>query len=88
MHPVTERNSVDLGTINMETPSTAISEIAKGLSGVRDALQAMAELAEQGRPVAELAPHEGMYAASVVFAMVGAMEWAGDKWPGVPTPQP
>jgi hypothetical protein len=78
--------------LDVQTPSAAISEIAKGMSALRDSLQAMAELAERGAPVSALAPHlrqawTGTAAVSMVCAMVGAMDWAGDTWPGLPDPE-
>jgi hypothetical protein len=74
--------------LNVETPSAAISELAKGMSALRDALQAMAEIAEQGGPIEALAPHlqrahEGVAPVSIVLALVGTMDWAGPTWPGV-----
>ena len=44
----------------------------------------MADLAERDAPMSALAPylreaHGGAAAVSMVAAMVGAMEWAGDK---------
>lgn len=77
--------------LSVATPSDAISEMAKGMSGLRDALQAMAEIAEQGGPVEALAPHlrrawAGVTPVATVLALVGAMEWAGPTWPGVPDP--
>lgn len=75
--------------VNVATPSDAISELAKGMSGLRDALQVMAEIAEQGGPIEALAPHlrqawAGVAPVAVVLALVGTMEWAGPTWPGVP----
>jgi hypothetical protein len=75
--------------LNVETPSTAITEIAKGMSDLRDALQAMTELAEEGCSTAELAPYlrqawSGVSAMSMVCALVGSTDWAGETWPGVP----
>lgn len=75
--------------LDVQTPSTAITEIAKGMSDLRDALQAMTELAEQGCSTADLAPYlrqawSGVAAMSMVCALVGAMECAGEAWPGVP----
>ena len=74
--------------LDVQTPSAAITEVAKGMSDLRDALLAMADLAERDAPVSVLAPylrkaHTGAAAVSMVAAMVGAMEWAGDEWPGV-----
>jgi predicted component of type VI protein secretion system len=67
-------------SLDLQTPNAAVSEIAKGMSALRDALQAMAELAERGAPVSALAPHlrqawSGAAAVSMVCAMVGAMDW-------------
>lgn len=77
--------------LSVETPSAAISELAKGMSALRDALQAMAEIAEQGGLVEALAPHlrqawAGVTPVSMVLALVGSMDWAGPTWPGVPSP--
>lgn len=75
--------------VDVATPSAAISECAKGMSRLRDALEAMAEIAEQGGPVEALAPHlrqawDGVAPVAVVLAVIGTMEWAGPSWPGVP----
>ncbi len=81
-----------MGDTNLEldeqTPSAAITEVAKGMSDLRDALVAMADLAECDAPISVLAPylrkaHTGAAEVSMVAAMVGAMEWAGDEWPGI-----
>jgi hypothetical protein len=76
--------------LDVQTPSTAITEIAKGMSDLRDGLQAMAELTERGCSPSELEPHfrqawTGVATASMVTALVGAMEWAGETWPGAPS---
>jgi hypothetical protein len=76
--------------LDVQTPSAAISEIAKGMSDLRDALKAMTELAAGDCPVSALAPHlrhawSGAAAVSMVCAPVGSMDWAGDLWPGIPT---
>ena len=58
------------------------------MSDLRDALHGIADLAERDAPMSALAPylreaHGGAAAVSMVAAMVGAMEWAGDEWPGI-----
>jgi hypothetical protein len=75
--------------LDVQTPSAAISEIAKGMSVLRDALQAMTNVAERDAPTSALAPHLrqawiGATAVSMVCSMVGAMDWAGEQWPGIP----
>jgi hypothetical protein len=75
--------------LDVQSPSSAITEIAKGRSELRDALQAMSELAERGCSTAELAPYlrqawSGAAAMSMVCALVGAMECAGETWPSAP----
>ena len=62
--------------LDVQTPSAAISEIAKGMSDLRDALKAMTELAQGDCPVSALAPHlrqawSGAAAVSMVCAPVG-----------------
>ena len=77
--------------LDVQTPSNAITEIAKGLSDVRDALQAMAELTERGCSTSELEPHfrqawMGVATVSMVSALVDAMvEWTGETCPGAPS---
>ena len=76
--------------LDVQTPSAAISEIAKGMADLRDALKAMTELAAGDCPVSALAPHlrqawSGAAAISMVCALVGSMAWAGERWPGIPT---
>jgi hypothetical protein len=77
--------------LDVQTPSTAITEIAKGLSDVRDALQAMAELTERGCSTSELEPHfrqawMGVAMVSMVTALVdGMVEWTGETCPGTPS---
>src|SRR3954447_26381447 len=43
--------------LDVQTPSAAISEIAKGMSDLRDALKCMTELAAAGCSVSALAPY-------------------------------
>ena len=43
--------------LDVQTPSAAISEIAKGMSDLHDAVKAMTELATGACPVSALAPH-------------------------------
>jgi hypothetical protein len=75
--------------LDVQTPSAAISEIATGMADLRDALKAMTELAAGDCPVSALAPHlrqawSGAAAVSMVCAVVGSMDWAGERWPGIP----
>jgi hypothetical protein len=77
-------------TLDVQTPSAAISEIATSMADLRDALKAMTELAAGDCPVSVLAPHlrqawSGAAAISMVCALVGSMAWAGERWPGIPT---
>ena len=77
--------------LNVQTPSSAIIEIAQGRSDLRDALQAMTELAEQGCSTTDLAPYlrqawSGVTAVSMVCSLVGSTDWAGETWPNVPQP--
>jgi hypothetical protein len=76
-------------TLDVQTPSAAISEIATSMADPRDALKAMTELAAGDCPVSALAPHLrqawGAAAISMVCALVGSMAWAGERWPGIPT---
>jgi hypothetical protein len=76
--------------LDVQTPSAAISEIAKGMADLRDALKAMTELAAGDCPVSALAPYlrqawTGATAVTMVCDLVGAMDWAGQKWPGIPS---
>ena len=76
--------------LDVQTPSAAISEIAKGMSDLRDALKVMTELATDDCSVSALAPYlrqawSGAAAVSMVCALVGSMEWAGEEWPGLPS---
>jgi hypothetical protein len=74
--------------LDIQTPSTAITEIAKGMTDVRDGLQAMAELTERGCSTSELEPHfrqawTGVARAAMVTALVDAIvEWPGETCPG------
>src|SRR4051794_36404970 len=43
--------------LDVQTPSAAITEVAKGMGDLRDALHAMADLAERDAPVSALAPY-------------------------------
>ena len=75
--------------LDVQTPSAAISEIGKGMSELRDALKAMTELAASDCPVSALAPSlrqawSGATAVSMICALVGTMDWAGQQWPGIP----
>jgi hypothetical protein len=70
--------------LDVQTPSAAISEIAEGMSDLRDALEAMANLAAGDGSVSELAPclrqaWSGAAAVSMVCALVGPMDWAGQR---------
>jgi hypothetical protein len=61
--------------LDVQTSSAAVTEVAKGLSDLRDALLAMADLAERDAPISALAPHlrearTGAAAVSMVAAMV------------------
>ena len=77
-------------TLGVQIPSTAITEFAKGMSDLRDALQAMAELTERGCSTSELEPHfrqawMGVATVSMVTALVdGTVEWTGETCPGAP----
>jgi hypothetical protein len=76
-------------TLDVQIPSTAITEFAKGMSDLRDALQAMAELTERGCSTSELEPYfrqawSGVAAVSVVAALIDTMEWADETCPGIP----
>ena len=60
------------------------------MSDLRDALKAMTELAAGDSPVSALAPYlrqawPGAAAVSMVCALVGSMDWAGGRWPGIPS---
>ena len=76
--------------LDVQTPSAAISEIAKGMSDLRDALKVMTELAAGDCPVSALAPYlrqawSGAAAVSMVCALVASTDWAGSQWPGIPS---
>jgi hypothetical protein len=76
--------------LDVQTPSAAISEIAKGMSDLRDALKCMTELAAADCSVSALAPYlrqawSGAAAVSMVCSLVGSVDWAGERWPGIPT---
>jgi hypothetical protein len=44
----------------------------------------MADLAERDAPVSVLAPYlRKAHSGAAAVSMVGAMEWAGDEWPGI-----
>jgi hypothetical protein len=61
-------------------PSAAISEIAKGMSDLRDALKAMTELAAGDSPVSALAPYlRQAWPGAAAVSMVCAW-WA--RWTG------
>jgi hypothetical protein len=75
--------------LDVQTPSAAISEIAKGMSDLRDALKCMTELAAADCSVSALAPYlrqawSGAAAVSMVCSLVGSVDWAGERWPGIP----
>jgi hypothetical protein len=60
------------------------------MSALRDALQAITDLTERNCPTSALTPHlrqahAGALAVSAVLAMVGGMEWAPERWSGIPT---
>ena len=74
--------------LDVQTPSAAISEIAKGMSNLRDALKVMTELAAGDCPVSALAPSlrqawSGAAAVSMVCALVASTDRAGSQWPGI-----
>jgi hypothetical protein len=76
--------------LDVQTPSAAISEIAKGMSNLRDALKCMTELAAADCSVSALAPYlrqawSGAAAVSMVCSLVGSVDWAGERWPGIPS---
>jgi hypothetical protein len=76
--------------LDVQTPSAATSEIAKGMSDLRDALKVMTELAAGDCPVSALAPYlrqawSGAAAVSMVCALVASTDWAGSQWPGIPS---
>ena len=76
--------------LDVQTPGAAISEIAKGMSDLRDALKAMTELAAGDRSVSALAPYlrqawAGATTVSMVCGLVGSMDWASEQWPGIPS---
>jgi hypothetical protein len=76
--------------LDVQTPSAAICEIAKGMSDLRDGLKAMTELAQGDCSVSALAPYlrqawSGAAAVSMVCALVGSRDWAGERWPGIPS---
>jgi hypothetical protein len=61
--------------LDVQTSSAAVTEVAKGLSDLRDALLAMADLAERDASISAPAPylrkaHTGAAAVSMVAAMV------------------
>ena len=83
----------DINELDVQIPSTAITELAKGMSDLREALQAMAELTERGCSTSELEPYfrqawSGVAAMSVVAALIDTMEWADETGSSILTGQP